>query len=586
MAPATTTMPVQALALKPDGKQLAPQPIARPALIARPPVAKKSPPALSPLPAQAPSPKNLAPSPVQYGSPRTAPPPVKPSFPLQDSQVTQLSTSKVWVLPPRPKPGRKPSTDTPPTKRKAQNRAAQRAFRERRAARVSELEEMLSDVNAERDMREQQLNEKLNSMSQENFELRNSLEELRRDLRLLQSSSRSSYQVSEVGTPRIDNAPSPFSTSSPQTTTQTSTGGYPPSMNQMASPAPSMESPMDVLDRVLELRLPVPEPIVEAPKETSNYEDDDCGVCTKEDCICESLGIREPKPKPSTSSSSAPVETNGAVQLKRRQATQGRNLNPFKKLKKTDEAEVDFTAEFAKPKPPKPVQQVQQVQHVQHVQHIQPVVAQHSHEPQQVLSNSGTPVDKCGFCSDGTPCLCAEAAADEASNMAELQDNTLPPLVMSPHPSTPTLTPLSHSGSSVKLPSLQSGLLGPAEISTPKSGCTGNPGTCSQCQADPMSTLFCTTLANRESETKAADKGGCCGGSKSGGGCCKDKAATPQAPGTFIPCSAAYQTLSRHKDFKRVDLGQLVGKLNTRGMQVEVSSVANVLRELDRRLYQ
>lgn len=570
-------MPMQALALKPDGKQLSSQSTARPVLLARPPVGKKSPPALSPLPAQAPSPNNLAPSPAQYGSPGAVPPTDKPSFPLQDSQVTQLSTSKVWVLPPRPKPGRKPSTDTPPTKRKAQNRAAQRAFRERRAARVSELEDMLTEVNAERDVREQQLNEKLNNMSQENSELRSSLEELRRDLRLLQSSNRLSYQVSEVGTPRLDNAPSPFSASSPQTTTQTSTGGYPPSMNQMASPAPSMESPMDVLDRVLELRLPVPEPIAELPKETSNYEDDDCGVCTKEDCICESLGIREPKPKPSSSSSTAPVEANGAVQLKRRQATQGRNLNPFKKLKKADEAEVDFTAEFTKPKPPKLVHQVQQVQ---------PVVTHHTDEPQQVLSNSGTPVDKCGFCSDGTPCLCAEAAADEASNMAELQDNTLPPLVMSPYPSTPTRTPLSHSGSAVKLPSLQSGLLGPVEVSTPKSGCTGNPGTCSQCQADPMSTLFCTTLANRESEAKAADKGGCCGGSKSGSGCCKDKAPRPQVPGTFIPCSAAYQTLSRHKDFKRVDLGQLVGKLNTRGMQVEVSSVANVLRELDRRLYQ
>ena len=28
-------------------------------------------------------------------------------------------------------------------------------------------------------------------------------------------------------------------------------------------------------------------------------------------------------------------------------------------------------------------------------------------------------------------------------------------------------------------------------------GCTGNPGTCRQCQMDPMSTLFCTTVASR-----------------------------------------------------------------------------------------
>ena len=32
-------------------------------------------------------------------------------------------------------------------------------------------------------------------------------------------------------------------------------------------------------------------------------------------------------------------------------------------------------------------------------------------------------------------------------------------------------------------------------------GCTGNPGTCKQCQMDPMSTLFCTTVASRTSIT-------------------------------------------------------------------------------------
>lgn len=55
--------------------------------------------------------------------------------------------------------------------------------------------------------------------------------------------------------------------------------------------------------------------------------------------------------------------------------------------------------------------------------------------------------------------------------------------------------------------------------------------------------------------------------------------------GMFIPCADAYKTLSRHKKFNSVDFSTLVGKLTTRGMQVEVQSVANVLRELDRRLY-
>lgn len=51
--------------------------------------------------------------------------------------VPVICTSKKWVLPPRPKPGRKPSQDPPAVKRKAQNRAAQKAYRERRAAAVA-----------------------------------------------------------------------------------------------------------------------------------------------------------------------------------------------------------------------------------------------------------------------------------------------------------------------------------------------------------------------------------------------------------------------------------------------------------------
>ena len=641
MAPVPSPSPGLKGEPKPQFPQLAVAP--RPMIIAK---NKKSPPALSPLSTQASSPRNSITGKSTVVAQR-AQTPIKSNYQLEDAQVSQLSTSKVWVLPPRPKPGRKPSTDTPPTKRKAQNRAAQRAFRERRAARVSELEEMLTEVNAERDVREQKLNETLKAMSQENYELRSSLEELRREIRSLSSSRMPSFPATEIGTPRaMDSAPSPFSGSSPAQIHHHSISGpssvnsnqYPPSMNQMASPAPSMESPMDLLDRVLELRLPVPEPKLsdnDTTKKDNEYEEEeDCGVCTKEDCICESLGIREPsknrKASQSSTISATPEASSSVVPLKRRRKSVSRNLNPFKKLKKsnTEDMEMDFTKEFSKPAPAKQKEAPQlQIDTVSH------------------MSNPATPVDRCGFCSDGTPCLCAETAAQEASNMAELQDNTLPPLVLasSSHPSTPLSTSRSNSLhningtlNSVKLPSLQSAeyrsLASPisgtpteqqATSSGSRSGggCTGNPGTCSQCQADPMSTLFCTTLANRVSaagvtkssrhgsvtETDSAKKSaqeGCCGGSKSGGGsCCKDKkqagsgpstpttATAPPAPSTptpgmFIPCSAAYQTLSRHKDFGRVDLGTLVGKLHTRGMQVEVSSVANVLRELDRRLYQ
>lgn len=49
-------------------------------------------------------------------------------------------TGRSYVIPPRPKPGRKPATDEPQSKRKAQNRESQRAFRARKLQKVVELQ--------------------------------------------------------------------------------------------------------------------------------------------------------------------------------------------------------------------------------------------------------------------------------------------------------------------------------------------------------------------------------------------------------------------------------------------------------------
>ena len=55
-----------------------------------------------------------------------------------------IQPSREWVLPARGKPGRKPADATPMSKRMAQNRASQRAFRERRHAYITELEEKVT----------------------------------------------------------------------------------------------------------------------------------------------------------------------------------------------------------------------------------------------------------------------------------------------------------------------------------------------------------------------------------------------------------------------------------------------------------
>lgn len=527
----------------------------------------------------------MAPKPIVMAKPPPTPttatsyamtprPSISPAANSPATGAPQLSTSKVWVLPPRPKPGRKPSTDTPPTKRKAQNRAAQRAFRERRALRVSELEDTLTEVKNERDNRERMLHDKLSALSSENSMLRKEMEALRNDIMSIKS--RRTSIKSEYG-----HKPS-----------QSNGGGY--FMPQMVSPAPSMDSPMELLDRALEERLPT-------RKEEEEENDDDCGSCLKENCICESLGIKLPKSQTSSPMPTGPSfhipDYSAPVPLKRRRNRSSTNVNPFKKL--SDDMETDYTSIFSKS------------------------TTDDLPDPKRRrLTGMG---DSCGFCAPGTPCVCSE--------------KTLAPILTSPA-SSPRNSRLPSLANEYKALASPISMVPVDQLYIPEKptdgGCTGNPGNCQQCQADPMSTLFCTTLASRvyasrsvkssrhsiasiEEEagspspaaaaaaTTNGSSSGCCGGSgKTSGGCCKDKSAssaedakrasffssialppgtptTTNSSGTFIPCSAAYQTLSRHKEFQRADLGRIVGQLNTRGMQVEVGSVAKVLQELDRR---
>lgn len=96
-----------------------------------------------------------------------------------EKQSGVLHLSKEWVLPPRPKPGRKPITDDPPTKRKAQNRAAQRAFRERRANRVAELEDHIMHLQREASIKEGTLQNEINQLKIENSNLKSKIKELK-----------------------------------------------------------------------------------------------------------------------------------------------------------------------------------------------------------------------------------------------------------------------------------------------------------------------------------------------------------------------------------------------------------------------
>src|SRR6516165_7118255 len=114
------------------------------------------------------APATPAPSLLPSASIKPLPTPTSATSPTVDTPPNLPSlTSKEWVIPPRPKPGRKPATDTPPTKRKAQNRAAQRAFRERRAARVGELEEQLKQIEDENEREQEVLRTTIDKLEKE-----------------------------------------------------------------------------------------------------------------------------------------------------------------------------------------------------------------------------------------------------------------------------------------------------------------------------------------------------------------------------------------------------------------------------------
>ncbi|KAF2841176.1 hypothetical protein M501DRAFT_989729 [Patellaria atrata CBS 101060] len=98
-------------------------------------------------------------SPAPARAPASITSPSTPSTPISTttSQDSSMSNSAVsngpvcsnYTVPARPKPGRKPATDSPVDKRRAQNRQAQRQFRERKQKKEHDLEQELKEMKEE-----------------------------------------------------------------------------------------------------------------------------------------------------------------------------------------------------------------------------------------------------------------------------------------------------------------------------------------------------------------------------------------------------------------------------------------------------
>ncbi|KAL2405825.1 bZIP transcription factor hapX [Exophiala dermatitidis] len=465
-------------------------------------------------------------------------------------------TSKEWVIPPRPKPGRKPATDTPPTKRKAQNRAAQRAFRERRAARVGELEEQLKQIEEENEQEQQALKNTIQKLETELDQYRADLSNWVERCRKLESELASLKALRPTLGKSGDNTPS--------------------QEKQSPTAAP------DVSDNSV-----------------------GCGNCTLEtrcQCIDDAF----------TAMGGEAAAAGTHQHEKRPHSPQPLEGEKRVKVEPSDSLEIDFTTVCASKSLPS----------ITRVDDRSPTT---------------TVADPCGFCSDGTPCICAEMAAEQEIQQQEQQREQSSRMLATSRPAAAGLTlshprqldqftpPPSEGDVSMSVPAVA-----PAASA---GGCgAAGPGTCAQCRADPNSTLFCKSLAASRAQSASdspAVAGGCCGGRTAGGSCCQSQAPNtngsvplpprntrsraaaavtgkghstlpPPAPkaGVTLTCADAYTTLSRHPAYERAsaDIATWLPKLHASdahpamsgrpALEIDAANVMAVLKDFDRRFGQ
>jgi hypothetical protein len=519
-------------------------------------------------------------------------------------------TSKEWVIPPRPKPGRKPATDTPPTKRKAQNRAAQRAFRERRAARVGELEEELAEVKEEHKKREEELEERIRHLEVESETLRSRCQWLQSTLEK-ERLDRMRHNIR--GVPMRTQGPGFSGILPDQVPIQPSHGA-----GRSAAPRP-IAQPFSISH------------IISPPEQSPAAVDITCGACgPNEACICANTVLPEEPVgcgKCTLDSRCACLEALQAESadmpdLKRPM----RSSSPSSTFEQPDEKrqrldpepstpmEIDFTAMFSQKKRTTATQeQISQ----DSVPINLPTQQQQRDQPQLSIEVK----DSCGFCSDGGYCVCAEAPTIPTPVTSSLTGTGLTATAMPAQQQTHTPPPSDDDVVSLTVPvPLEVTATGAIKLppfnrqqaKPTRSTCgPGGPGTCAQCISDPVSGLFCRSLAanfqrNGGGGASAGGAGGCCGGASASGGCCKQQPPQPtsqqrtqpaamettgQKLGLSLSCADAYKTLASHRHFDEAatQIGEWLPRLKAapahmsgrQPIEVEAASIMSVLKGFD-----
>ncbi|KAL2191443.1 hypothetical protein L209DRAFT_55788 [Thermothelomyces heterothallicus CBS 203.75] len=554
---------------------------------------------------------------------RTGPGIMTPGSAPQPKTVSM--TSKEWVIPPRPKPGRKPATDTPPTKRKAQNRAAQRAFRERRAARVGELEEQLEQDRVKHERTVRELQERISHLEIETQTLQSRcqwLESMLERERQGRDNFAGDWEAQQGGSRNNSSMSSQIQGQLGRSQSMRPLQPA-PSKTGTAHPAPIIEP------RPLAQPFSISQ-IVSPPEESTQVNNVGCGSCgASGSCACAEEVLRSADipigcGKCSLGTRCQCLEETIRVSIAgpdlKRPPSAPPSTSPEDKRQRSDTGtalETDFTAIFASQN------------NKEESQALLPAQAQ-----SQPLA-SIEPRDPCGFCKEGTYCVCADSMMTPTSLAAPVNQATEQTQTHTPPPSDNDVVPMPlevTATGAIKLPGLKSlQERKPAKLPARAGGCGPNgPGTCAQCVADPKSGLFCRSLAANFEKNNAgastAAEGGCCGNG-SPGGCCKSGSSQSQQPaettslppmassagsngsnasgfGLSLSCADAYKTLASHRHFDEAadDIGSWLPKLKAlpvprhpgpvggggRGhrdarapIEVEAASIMSVLKDFD-----
>ena len=491
----------------------------------------------------------LAPQPLQPISATSPSAASSASSPPALSPTGPSLVAKEWIVPPRPKPGRKPATDTPPTKRKAQNRAAQRAFRERRAAKVGELQVQIDEMEREHDGVVGELHAQMAELEEKlDQRLRDAVDAYENDLRKMEQ---------ELTTWRIRSQDLEGLVLEERRKREAAE-------RELASVRESVgdSGAVSSSESNVQVGSSKDQPIaLEATDLAAG-----CGRCTTfTRCQCIEEALLE-----------MPDESDEAQAQKRSSSPFVGTENTNKRLKHEDSTEddqpleIDFTNFNATPTT--------------------------SIDDITTLTATAPPIEGCGFCQEGSACLCAELAADKARGNQARQISTMSQIDRSTAP-TPSLPVSRMATKNQQQPPLPS-----------SSSCTKDPGTCSKCRSDPTSTLLCKTLAAAQppalrsisSVARSADPcplgAACCrvsrtldnlptthanhlqnisarmngggssvGGREGGGGGGGGRGQVQAVTGPTISCADAFTTLSRHPAFERAskDIGEWLPRLVT-----------------------